>query len=128
MKKTFLGAVAVCVGAPIVALGVAAPAAWATPNTSGPCSGTCAVGGGLGNGGINSDGAAQGGHLNQFGPVLPDVIISASGTVVTQSIDGAGRFSGTGFDVNGNPVSGTASGNFATGHIHCTGTPVLPTC
>jgi hypothetical protein len=127
MKKTFLGAVAVCVGAPIVALGVAAPAAWAAPNTSDPCSGTCAVGG-LGNGGTNSDGAAQGGHVNQFGPILPDVIISASGTVLNQGPNAAGHVTFTGTDFNGNSISGTASGNFGKGNIHCTGTPILPTC
>ena len=35
MKKTVLAGVAVCAGAPIVALGVAAPAAWADPPNNG---------------------------------------------------------------------------------------------
>jgi hypothetical protein len=48
MKNT-IKFVAVCVAAPVVALGVAAPTAWAETGT-GPCTSNCSVGGSPGNG------------------------------------------------------------------------------
>jgi hypothetical protein len=75
------------------------------------CSGSCTVGS-AGNGGINSDGKAQGFHVTGQ-PVESKLggTFSESGTVNT------GRFVRVGGD-----SPGSQSGNFTTGAGHCTGT------
>jgi hypothetical protein len=111
MKNT-IKVIAVCVGAPLVALGVGVPTAWADP---GGCSGVCSVGGAgsfgdvpAGNGGIKSGGKANGGHL--VGPNGG----SNSGGLATSTGPGTGHIV---------LEQGSASGNFNSdpGKGHCTG-------
>ena len=90
------------------------------PNTSGPCSGNCSVGGSAlgGNGFENSDGKAEGGHLiHTFGGMAGT--LTQSGTVATS--DGA-----TGRQVQigrGGQVLTTQTGNFPKDNGHCTPSP-----
>jgi hypothetical protein len=121
MNKTLAGAVAVAVGAPLMALGVsvspAAPAS-AKPAGTGPCSGEaqCAVGGAdtgnefpgepIGHGFTSSGGQARGGLFRGESPAFPGNNDLATGT------DVSGHFVTTGT----NDFQGTISGhNFSDG-------------
>jgi len=83
------------------------------PDTGG-CSSNCSVGG-VGTGGTNSDGAAQGGYTNLNIPGL--VSTSTAGTGAVQ------EGPSTGHSVITEPITGSISGNFNTlpGDGHCTG-------
>jgi hypothetical protein len=123
MNKTLAGAVAVGVGAPLMALGLsvsqAAPAS-AKPDGTGPCSGVtqCAVGGAdtgnefpglglpIGRGATSSGGQARGGLFKGPSPAFLGNTDLATGT------DFAGHFVTTGT----NSFQGTISGhNFSDG-------------
>jgi hypothetical protein len=85
---------------------------------SGGCSSGC---GGAGNGGVNSNGKAQGGHTtftNQFGSV------TESGTVAVHGPLGPSSGQNTGRTAVGGSNPGTISGNATAGTPvkgHCTG-------
>jgi hypothetical protein len=100
MKKTVVGAVAVGVGAPLVALALsvsqAAPAS-AKPDGTGPCSSACGVGA-SGQGGVA--GNAQGEYFK--GPSgIPDTTIRFIGSANSGRLDLRGAVEGS-----------------ASGHIH----------
>ena len=118
--KSITAAVATFAGAPMLALGIAAPVAWAAPGTN--CSGTCSVGGADGSqGNVSSNGKAQGGHIQV--PISSQETLTGSGTVVTQGINnGTGHVTATG------PISGSQSGNFGQGVGHCSGDAFTSFC
>ncbi|MBE1552379.1 hypothetical protein GGC64_006466 [Mycobacterium sp. OAS707] len=110
MKNATHKFVAVCIGAPLMALMVAAPTAFAAP-----CDASCGVGGASGgNGGIKSGGKANGGQV--VGPRGG----TFSGTVATNGPTSSGRIVTAPDSQFG---AGTLSGNFTTlpGKGHCTG-------
>jgi hypothetical protein len=119
MRKTVIAALATCAGAPILALGIAAPAAWAQPTTTSPCSTGCG-GAGTGQGGTSSGGAAQGGYVNESVPGVFSV--TEAGTIPVVGGQTTGHATQT---VTGVPqASGSVSGNFTNGIPgtgHCTG-------
>jgi hypothetical protein len=71
---------AVCVAAPVMALGVAAPTAWAKTGT-GPCSSNCSVGGSPGNGLPPGNGATH--SINNGGPPQ-EVIVDIDHEVINR--------------------------------------------
>jgi hypothetical protein len=110
MKSTTGKFVAICISAPLLALGLTAPVAWAAPDG---CSQPCTVGGSGGPGAINSDGKANGGHL--VGPLGG----TNSGTTAVGNASGYGAGHRVVFGGGG----GSFSGNFTTvpGHGTCSG-------